>query len=212
MSNVSADRAGLSRSTIARKALEMTDEVGLAGLSMRKLGASLGVEAMSLYHYVANKDDLLNAVLEQIYLEIELPDDIEPEDWETSVRTGLRSFHDVLIRHPAALELVSTRPAPSVEAYQVLTWGLTRFMACGLDLMAATKALHLGISFVLGFTSTETGVLAVVRSGEGLNPGVMSAEQGAEAIRLISELQSQSVFESGLDGIVAGLRETYDLP
>ncbi len=209
---MSTDRESLSRSMIAKQALSMTDEAGLAGLSMRKLGAALGVEAMSLYHYVANKDDLLNAVVEQIYLEVDLPEDLADDAWEPSMRLGLRAFHDVLLRHPAALELVSSRPAPSVEAYAVLTWGLTRFLANGLELSDATKALHLGISYVLGFTSTETGVMQAIRSGEGLNPDVMAAEQGAAGIRLISELSSDEVFESGLDALIVGLRATYDLP
>ncbi len=190
----------------------MTDEVGLAGLSMRKLGSSLGVEAMSLYHYVANKDDLLDAVLEQLYLEIELPLDVPENDWETAFRLGLRSFHDVLISHPAALELMSSRPAPSVEAYQVLTWALKRLAISGLELPQASEALHLAISFVLGFTSTEQGVLAAVRSGQGLDPETMSPEQGAESVRLMSERSSDEVFEAGLNGVIAGLRSVYNLP
>lgn len=212
MSKTSTERESLSRSVVARAALEMTDEHGLAGLSMRKLGAVFGVEAMSLYHYVENKNDLLDAIVEELYLKIELPRDVPEHDWETAVRLGLRAFHDVLIRHPAALELMSNRPAPSVEAYQVLTWGVSRFVMCGLDLEESAKALHLGISFVLGFTSTEAGVLVAIRSGKGLDPELMTVEQGAESMRLISEMESESVFKAGLDAIIAGLRALYDLP
>lgn len=212
MTDASTERANLTRTMIAQAALAMTDEVGLAGLSMRKLGASLGVEAMSLYHYVDNKDDLLDAVLEQLYLEIELPRGMSLEDWEESTRGALQSFHEVLLRHPAAFELFSSRPTPSIDAYQVLMWAITRLMDHGLDLTQATKALHFAISFVFGFAATETGVLAAIRSGEGLDPDSMRPEDGGDAIRLIGEIEAEAIFQAGLDGVVAGLRSMYGLP
>ncbi len=205
-------REGLSRAKIAEAALAMTDDVGLAGLSMRKLGASLGVEAMSLYHYVQNKDDLLDAVLERLYLEIELPHDTPESDWETAIRRGLRAFHDVLIGHPAAKELFSLRPAPTLEAFEVLTWSHGRFAAVGLDLAEANQALHFAVSFVMGFAATEMGSMAVVRSGAGLDPDNAPTAQQADALRMMQDATTEEMFESGLAAVVAGLRSLYNLP
>ncbi|MEL7157456.1 MAG: TetR family transcriptional regulator, partial [Actinomycetota bacterium] len=113
------DRGGLSREIVARAALELTTTGGLPALSMRKLGTRLGVEAMSLYHYVASKDDLLDAVLDELYRRIKLPYDVADDDWETAVRDWLRAFRSVLTQYPAALELLASRPLPSVAAFNV---------------------------------------------------------------------------------------------
>ncbi len=209
---VAVDRQGLTRKRIARAALELTDEVGLPALSMRKLGAALGVEAMSLYHHVANKDDLLDALLEELYLEIDLPTELPETDWEGALRVGLRAFHDVLVSHPAALELFSSRAAPSPEAFGVLLWAFQRFEAVGLDLVAANHALHFAVSFVIGFSAAENGSMAQVRRGGGLDPASLEDEELAESVRLMQETSTDEMFQSGLDAVVAGLRASFKLP
>lgn len=207
------EREALNRVRIARAALELTDEVGLPGLSMRKLGAALGVEAMSLYHHVANKDDLLDAVLEQLYLDIELPTHLPDDDWETAVRLGLKAFLDVLIGHPAALELFSMRPAPSTEAFDVLFWAFTRFQNVGLGLVEANHALHFAVSFVMGFAAAETGSMALMRSGKGgIDPADIDDPEVAASVREMQRVTGDEMFQSGLDAVVAGLRASYDLP
>lgn len=205
-------RPTLSREAIAAKALEMTDEAGLSGLSMRKLGAEFGVEAMSLYHYVKNKDDLLDAVLERLYLEIELPVDVPLNDWEQATRRGLRAFLDVLVRHPAALDLFATRSTPSLEAFSVLMWSFNRFQNVGLDVVDAHAAFHFSVSFVIGFAASELGSLAQLRSEGGLPPEEADDPVVAETLRRIQSVTSEEIFESGLDMLVAGLRTRFELP
>jgi len=205
-------RPGLSREVIARAALTLTDEGGLGELSMRKLGTQLGVEAMSLYHYVKNKDDLLDAVLDGLYAEIDLPRDLPQHDWEAAVRGGLRSFHDVLVRHQAALELFSRRPAKSEEALDVLLWAYTRFTAVGLDVVQAQTALHFAVSFVIGHVGFELGTLALVRDGQGIDPEDVHDPMAAEFIRESRNITSDHMFDTGLDAVVEGLRATYNLP
>ena len=123
-------RPSLSREYIAETALRLTQDDGLSGLSMRKLGAELGVEAMSLYHYVSNKADLLDAMLELLYDEIELPYHLDDNEWEQAVREGLGSFRKVLLRHPAAVELFTSRPPRSKPALELLHWSYRRFPRC----------------------------------------------------------------------------------
>lgn len=209
---MTATKSGLSREVIARAALALTDEGGLDQLSMRKLGGQLGVEAMSLYHYVDNKDDLLDAVLDGLYSEIELPVDVPAEDWETAIRIGLRSFHKVLVGHRAALELFSARPAKSKEALDVLLWSYNRFTSVGLDLAQAQHALHFAVSFVMGHVAFELGTLALIRDGKGLDPDEVDDPVAAEFIRQSRQITGDDMFASGLNAVVAGLRSTYRLP
>ena len=206
------DRLPLSRSRIAEVALEVIDRDGMAGLSMRKLGGQLGVEAMSLYHYVRNKDDLLDAVLDRLYGEIDLPA-TEDEDWERAIRDGLRSFREVLLRHPAALELFATRPARSPESFSVLFWAYGRFRAVGMDMADANAALHFAVSFAMGHVWSQHGTLAQMQAGEG--PETMGFELSDEQSRFVEhcrDVSADSLFETGLDSVVAGLRDRFHLP
>ncbi len=205
-----SNRPALSRDRIAAKALELIDANGLAGMSMRKLGAELGVEAMSLYHYVNNKDDLLDAVLDLLYQEIKLPD-VGEHEWEIAIREGLGAFHDVLIAHPAALELFSSRPATSDAAFGVMYWAHQRFMAVGLSIEDAHNALHLAVSFVMGHAASELGALKQVRNGNDDLP-----EHGTPELIAFFEhsrsISAEDMFAAGLEVVVAGLRACYDLP
>lgn len=154
------DRATLTRERIAATALELTDTDGLDGLSMRKLGSALGVEAMSLYHYVENKEDLLNAIVDKLYGEIDLPTDIPGDDWETAFRQGLRSFHEVLLRHRAALELFTTQRASSENGLAVMGWAFDRCRMAGLTPLQAANTFHLCVAFVIGHAASELGMMS----------------------------------------------------
>jgi AcrR family transcriptional regulator len=204
-------RTGLSRDVIARTALELTDEQGLSGLSMRKLGGELGVEAMSLYHYVTNKDDLLDAILDCLYAEIKLPPDVPEHDWETAVRLGLRSFRAVLVDHPAALELFASRPAKSSAAFEVLLWAHNRFQLVGLDVRQACHALHFAVSFVMGHVGSELGAMALLRDGQGPDPQTVEDPRAREFLLQTRDIATDEMFDSGLDAVVAGLRSAYKL-
>lgn len=205
-------RPSLSRDVIARAALDLIDESGLGELSMRKLGHQLGVEAMSLYHYVTNKDDLLDAVLDGLYAEVDLPRDTAEQDWETALRLGLRSFRDVLVRHQAALELFSRRPAKSKEAFDVLLWSVSRFTQVGLDSAQAHHAFHFAVSFVMGHVATELGTLSLIRNGKGIDPDEVDDPIVRAFILESRVITSDDMFDAGLDAVVAGLRAAYRLP
>ena len=83
-------RAPLSRERVLRAAVALADENGIASLTMRKLGEAVGVEAMSLYNHVANKDDLLDGMIDVVFAEIDLP--ARDADWKTAMRQrGSRS-------------------------------------------------------------------------------------------------------------------------
>lgn len=197
---------------IARTALALTDEQGLAGLSMRKLGGLLGVEAMSLYHYVTNKDDLLDAVLDRLFAEIDLPRDVPDHDWELATRGGLRSFRSVLISHSAALELFASRPAKSAAAFDVLSWSHNRFRLVGLDVAQSCHAFHFAVSFVMGHVAAQLGAMALLRDGKGMPPELIEDPTARAFVIENRAISSDEMFERGLDAVVAGLRALYQLP
>src|SRR2546422_9125616 len=100
MATQAKPRSPLSRDRILEAALELVDKGGIESLSMRKLGQALGFEAMSLYNHVANKDDVINGILDLVLAESELPS--PAGDWETAVRESPISVHASLRRHPWA--------------------------------------------------------------------------------------------------------------
>lgn len=203
------DRLPLSREFIAQTALELTEDVGLEGLSMRKLGAELGVEAMSLYHYVANKDDLLDAMLDLLYREIDLPFDIADDQWEVSLRQGLRAFNDVLMAHPGAVELFIARAPTSEAASKTMYWAYQRFELQGLTPSESSAAFRFAVSFVIGNAARQSSGEAIVYTDEGLEGlGVTDPEYRGFLVEH-GKLSGEELFEVGLDIVVAGLRAIY---
>src|SRR5579872_402548 len=104
-------RVPLNRDRVLRAAMKMADEEGVDALSMRKLGEALGVEAMSLYNHVANKDDILDSIVDLTLSEIELPS--ADEEWEATIRKFAISAHEAFRRHPWACNLMMSRPRMS---------------------------------------------------------------------------------------------------
>jgi AcrR family transcriptional regulator len=104
---VPTQRAPLTRDRILRTAVDLADERGIGSLSMRRLGQALGVEAMSLYNHVRNKEDLLDGVADLITAEFEVPS--FETDWRTAIRRSAISAHEVLRRHPWASGLLESR-------------------------------------------------------------------------------------------------------
>src|SRR5438093_245753 len=100
-------RTPLSRERVLRAAIALADEGGIEALSMRKLARELGVEAMSLYNHVANKDEILDGIMDVVANEAELPSG--EADWKTAIRQSAISTRDVFLRHPWACSLSMSR-------------------------------------------------------------------------------------------------------
>src|SRR5437899_11343457 len=93
---VAERRVPLSKERVLRTAMAIADQGGIDSLSMRRLAQELGVEAMSLYHYVSSKDDILNGIVEIVVAEIEVPSG--GQDCRAAVRSSRISYHDALAR------------------------------------------------------------------------------------------------------------------
>jgi AcrR family transcriptional regulator len=146
-------RVPLRRDRVLEAAIRLADDGGIESLSMRKLGRALGVEAMSLYKHVANKDDVLDGIVDLVEGEIELPS--ATQDWQAAIRTCAISAHEVLRRHPWAPSLIMTRFRPARLRY--MDWLLGRLRGAGFSPQLAYHAYHALDSHILGFTLWEAG-------------------------------------------------------
>lgn len=148
-------RAPLSRELLLRTAVAIADADGLEAVTMRRLGEAVGAEAMSLYHHVANKGDLLDGIVDLVMAEIDelvertaVPDD----DWQQAMRRRILSAREVMLKHPWAPRLFETRTtmSPAVVRYHDKLVGLMRAGGFSYDL--AHHALHALGSRALGFS------------------------------------------------------------
>ncbi len=147
-------RTPLNRERVLRAAIALADERGIESLSMRRLGQELGVEAMSLYNHVANKDDLLGGITELVLEEIELP---EGGDWKAALRQNAVSAHEVLGRHPWACALALSPSSVLPVQVRAAEWTLRRLREGGVSAAVAYHAFHALESHVLGFTLWQLG-------------------------------------------------------
>jgi len=151
-------RTGLTREKVLDAALAHLDRYGLEALSLRKLGAALGVEGMTLYHYVPSKAALLDGIVERL---VQMADaEITPrpdEPWPELLRHTAEGLHTVLRRHPAALHVLATRPVTSPAAVAVLENALDHLVTRGAALGTAMDALNAVTAFVIGHTLAEVG-------------------------------------------------------
>jgi AcrR family transcriptional regulator len=139
-------------------AVDVVDRDGLSGLTMRALGRELGVEAMSLYHYVASKTELLDAVVEAINGEVRPPPE-RPGSWQEALKIQLTEFRRVLHRHPNAVPLFATRSVMSPQALAMIESALATLRGAGFGPVAAIDGYRVLMSFTLGFVVGEVSLL-----------------------------------------------------
>jgi AcrR family transcriptional regulator len=154
MATKAESRLPLSRERILRAALELADEHGVDALSMRKLGQSLGFEAMSLYNHVANKDDVLDGMLDLVLAETQRPD--PAEEWATAIRRSAVSVHAALRRHPWAARLLTSAGhiRPARIGYMDALLGCLR--TAGFSEETTYHAYHVLDGHTIGFTLWES--------------------------------------------------------
>jgi|SRR5580692_6824115 AcrR family transcriptional regulator len=207
-------RTPLSRERILAAALAMADGAGLDALTMRALGQVLGVEAMSLYNYVEDKEDLLAAMVELVLSEIELAP--TAQDWRTDMRATALSAHEALLRHPWSCRLVlsptSARMIAARMAY--IEAILARLRLAGFTPEAASRGYHAIDSHILGFTIWQLGhelpadapadfIDTLMRQ---LDSGTFPYLKEHAAVHMkTSESEEEGEFEFGLELILDGL-------
>jgi AcrR family transcriptional regulator len=208
-----AQRIPLNRELVLQAAVALADESGSESLSMRKLGEAVGVEAMSLYHHVANKDDLLDGMIDVVFGEIELPSDTG--EWKRAMRERALSARRILSRHGWAIRFMESRtsPGPATLRHHDAVLGCLR--NAGFSVPLAAHAFSLLDSYIYGFamqerslpfdTPQQTAELAQEILGR------FPVNEYPHLAELVTELVLQpgydhaAEFEFGLDLILDGL-------
>lgn len=142
-------REPLTRDRILATAIALADDGGLAAVSMRKVGQALGVEAMSLYNHVANKNDLLNGMVDRVTAEFEPPAE---GDWTSSLREMAISAHEALKRHPWACDLMLSPDHVSLERIRFMDLLLATLREAGFTEEQVYHAYHVLDAHIFGFS------------------------------------------------------------
>lgn len=147
------NREPVTRERALRAAIEIADRGGLGELTMRRLAEELGVEAMSLYHHVPNKDAILDGMIDLVFREVEVPS--RDGDWKAAMRTRASSMRAVLLRHRWAITLMESRraPGPANLEHHDAVLGCLRGGGFSLELTAHAYAVL--DAFIYGFVHTE---------------------------------------------------------
>ncbi|RSM57302.1 TetR family transcriptional regulator [Amycolatopsis sp. WAC 01376] len=201
-------RRSLTKERVLRAAIEVADRGGVEAMTMRRVAQHLGVEAMSLYHHVPNKDAILDGVVDAVFAAIELPGP-EDGDWRDAIRARASSARAVLSRHSWALGLMDSRrnPGPATLRHHDAVLGVLR--RAGFTLPMAVHAVSLIDSYISGYVVQESSLpasddlakvaddilenlprdefpyLAEVISGHAMRPGYDHTSEFAFGLELI---------------------------
>lgn len=211
-----ARRAALSRDRIIDGAARVADRGGLGAVTMRNVGKELQVEAMSLYHHIAGKDDLLDGLADWIYSRIVLPPLDRP--WRPAMIERATSARSVLSQHPWALGLVESRraPVPALLRHHDTVLGCLR--RNGFSVVLAGHAFSAIDAYVYGFVLTELNL--PFEPGEPVDEFVAEIALPADTYPYLAEMIAEQVtgkhysyadeFDFGLVLILDGLQERLD--
>jgi AcrR family transcriptional regulator len=209
-------RVPLTRERVLQTAVDRADHGGLEALTMRKLGQELGVEAMALYHHFANKDDLVDGMVDIVFGEIDLP--ATGADWKTAMRQRAISVRDALARHRWAIGLMESRrsPGPANLGHHDAVIGSLR--AGGFDIAMAAHTYSLLDSYIYGFALTKMNLPFQSSEEVGDVAQAMLARFPVGEYPHLLEILTDHVmkpgydygdeFEYGLDLILDGLQRT----
>jgi AcrR family transcriptional regulator len=187
----------------------LADQGGIGSVTMRRLGQELGVEAMSLYKHVQNKDDLLDGIVDLVVGDIDVPPAGTP--WKDAMRHRAISAHEVLLAHPwAAIQIMSRfNIGPGMTRYLDATLG--RLREGGFSIDGALDAWHTLDSHIYGFTLQELGLPFEVSETQQVSADVLQqlpADQFPHVVEVITKIMKTGRVEDfgfGLELILDGL-------
>ncbi|HSU35251.1 MAG TPA: TetR/AcrR family transcriptional regulator C-terminal domain-containing protein [Propionibacteriaceae bacterium] len=206
-------RVPLSRERVLGGAIAVADTAGLGSLTMRSLAEHLGVKPMALYHYVANKSEIIDGIVDLVYGEIALPS--ADGDWRAGMVLRARSAREVLRRHPWAIALLQSRTAPGPATLRHHDAIIGALRGAGFSVTMTAHAFALLDSYIYGFALSEAtlpinGPETVAETAES-----MMAQYSIEAYPSLLEFSTEHImkpdydfgreFQFGLDLILDGL-------
>ncbi|WDV54919.1 TetR/AcrR family transcriptional regulator [Streptomyces coeruleorubidus] len=190
-------RTPLSRERVIRTAVAVADEKGAAALTMRAIAEPLGVEAMSLYHHVAGREDILDGMVDAVFGEIDLPP--RDMDWKSALRHRADSARAVLRRHPWAVGLMDSRsqPGPATLRHHDAVIGTLR--AGGFSVPMAAHAVSLIDSYLYGFVLQELSLPFKGAAELDEVAGAILRDMPADTYPHLTELATEHVLKPGYD-------------
>jgi len=201
---------GLSRDKLVQAALAIVDRDGLGALSMRRLGAELGVDPMAAYRHFPSKEALLDGVVEAVVSEIDL--EVDPSaPWEERLRTLARANLEAMMAHPNALPLLAARPLTTPDALRLVEKALEITSSAGIPLKQGSLAMNATGLFTTGFAAALVGMASEERTGAESRAAL--AELPRESFPLIhrvletgQEIDSyEEIFDYFMSALVAHL-------
>lgn len=206
-------RTPLWRERVLRAGLAHADASGLETFTMRGLAESLGVAPMSLYRHVANKDDLVDGIVDLVFAEIALPSG--EGDWSSAMRGRAIAVRQALLRHPWAIGLMSSRRRPGPATLRHYDAVIGRLRQAGFTLAMAAHAYSLMDSYIYGFALQQSTLPSDPSMEMHELAAVMAEQFPADEYPWLAEFTLQHVtrpgyafgdeFEYGLDVILGGL-------
>jgi AcrR family transcriptional regulator len=213
-----ATRIPLSRERVLLAAVSLADANGIDSLSMRRLGQELGVEAMSLYNHVANKEALLDGMVDVVFSEIPLPSGTD--SWKAAMRQRAIAVRAALSRHRWAIGLMESRttPGPATLRHHDAVIGCLRGAGFAIDLVA--HAFSVLDSYIYGFALQERSLPFHTPEESSRLAQAMLAQFPTDEYPHLTELTIQHVlqpgyayadeYEYGLDLILDGLERAFE--
>jgi AcrR family transcriptional regulator len=212
-------REPLTRDRVLQAALRLADQGGIEALSMRKLGQELGVEAMAVYYHIANKEEVLDGIVDLVFGEIELP--AAGADWKVAMRSRAISLHDVLAHHRWAIGMMEARQNPGPANLRHHDAVIGNLRSAGFDSPMVAHAYSLLDGYIYGFALTkmnlpfETPEEVEVATRRMLEPVAMDAYPNLVAFVsehiMLPGYDFDDEFEYGLDVILDGLERAREV-
>lgn len=214
-----AARKPLTREEILRAGLRLVDQEGLESLTMRKLAQILGVDPMTIYRHVENKEALLSGLAEALWAEVKVPDD---PSWEVMLASLARSLRGLAHTHPHAYILLCQPPTLPTAMLGLFNGALERLQAAGFERKRAAEILNAVNSYAMGYAMMELAALPLNQPTPPAQPKASDFERIAQVMRVLPretpphlaevayllcvdcDLDAQFTF--GLDLLLTGLR------
>lgn len=222
------EQPALNREQIVSAALQLLDAEGIDALSMRKLGTLLNVGATSMYTHVANKDELIELVVDEVYGEVEVPAVGDAAGWQAAITRCAHSMRSTILRHPWIVSVLGEAGVAYLGPNMMrMTEGiLAVFEEGGFALEAADQAMNTVVAYVIGVSTSEAAWLTTLaRSGQSEQEWVdrlwPAAEQAVQAYprlrKLYAAQRDQNLgatrgddFDSGLECVLHGLTARFN--
>jgi AcrR family transcriptional regulator len=211
-------RDPLSRERVLDAAIGLADDRGIDALTMRGLAQELGVEAMTLYYYVRNKDEIVNGIVDRVASEFALPS--PRDDWKSALRASAVSAYRVLLQHRWAAALILSGSGVSQARLRYMDAILGTLRGAGFSAEMTDHAYHALDSHIMGFTLWVVGMnLGTDEELAALAGDFLGQIRDADMPHLVEHVEQhmkppdpdeKPEFEFGLDLILDGLERLRD--